>query len=208
MRLTRQQLGQWIPPCDVDMGAAMNLTTARLRLRDFRPDDWPVAPAYQSDPRYLRYYAWTGRTEADVRAFMQLFLDQQAVAPRWKWQLAITLPGDDRPIGSSGLRLDEPGSRVGNIGYELDPEHWGHGYATEAAREMVRFGFGDLGLHRIWSWCVADNGASARVLEKVGMRPEGRRREHEWYKGRWWDHLLCGLLEREWRDGAGADQRT
>ncbi len=64
---------------------------------------------------------------------------------------------------------------------------------------MVRFGFEELGLHRIWSWCIADNVASARVLEKTGMRREGRQRETDWFKGRWWDTLLYGLLEDEWR---------
>jgi len=83
---------------------------------------------------------------------------------------------------------------------ERTPEHWGQGYATEAACEMVRFGFVELGLHRIWSWCVADNVGSAHVLEKVGMRLEGRQRDKEHYKGRWWDRLLYAVLEDEWRD--------
>ena len=121
--------------------------------------------------------------------------------------MAITLPGGDQPLGSCGLRLDAPGARTGNIGYELDPRYWGRGYATEAAGEMVRLGFEELDLHRIWSWCVADNVASARVLEKVGLRLEGRQREHEWFKGRWWDHLLYGMLEQEWRGTAAPRPR-
>jgi RimJ/RimL family protein N-acetyltransferase len=177
--------------------------TERLRLRDFQADDWAAVLAYQSDPRYLRYYAWTERAEEDVRAFVGMFLAHQAQSPRWKWQLAITLPEDGRLIGNCGLRLDAVGARVGNIGYELDPRYWGRGFATEAAREMVRFGFEELGLHRIWSWCVADNIASARVLEKLGMRREGRQREAKWYKGRWWDTLLFGILEQEWRANGG-----
>ena len=56
----------------------MRITTDRLVLREFVTDDWRDVLAYQSDPRYLRFYAWTDRTEADARDFVQMFLDQQA----------------------------------------------------------------------------------------------------------------------------------
>ena len=60
------------------------------------------------------------------------------------------------------------------------------------------FGFGELKLHRLWATCLADNTASARVLEKLGMQLEGRLRENEWFKGRWWDTLHYAILEQEW----------
>jgi ribosomal-protein-alanine N-acetyltransferase len=176
----------------------MRITTDRLILRDFVADDWQDVLAYQRDPRYLRYYAWTDRTEPEVRDFVQMFLDHQAGQPRRKFQLAITLDGG-RLIGNCGIRRKPENEWEADIGYELAPEHWGHGYATEAARAMVDFGFRELKLHRVSSWCIADNVASARVLEKVGLRLEGRLRENESFKGRWWDTLLYGLLEDEWR---------
>ena len=84
------------------------------------------------------------------------------------------------------------------ICYELDPRYWGCGYATEAARALLAFGFKELGLHRIWARCIAENVAS-RVLEKISIRQEGRLREKEWMKGRWWDTLLYTILEHEWQ---------
>ena len=63
---------------------------------------------------------------------------------------------------------------------------------------MVSFGFRELGLDRISSWCIADNAASARVLERLGFRQEGRLRRNEHFKGRWWDTLLYALLRDEW----------
>lgn len=177
----------------------MILTTPRLRLREFVDDDWPAVLAYQSDPRYLHYYEWQQRTEADAREFVQRFVRWQAESPRLKFQLAITLPGDGRLVGNCGVRLAEAGAQEAELGYEIAPDHWGQGYATEAARAMVEFGFGTLGLHRIWAQCVAENAASQRVLARLGLRPEARLRESQWFKGRWWDTLLYGILEHEWR---------
>jgi RimJ/RimL family protein N-acetyltransferase len=133
-----------------------------------------------------------------------MFLDQQRQQPRTRFQLAVTLKAGSRLIGNCGIRLsasrDVPPERLyheAEIGYELAPDEWGHGYATEAAREIVRFGFDELGLHRITAWTVADNTASVRVLEKIGMRLEGRLRDKEYYKGRYWDVLMYAMLNDE-----------
>lgn len=180
----------------------MQIVTERLILREFVADDWPDVLAYQSDPRYLRLYAWTGRTEPEVRAFVQMFLDQQAARPRRRFQLAITLPGQERVIGNCGIRRKDENDGEADIGYELAPEHWGKGYATEAARAIIAFGFRELGLHRVSAECAADNTASAHVLEKCGLRLEGCLRENEFYKGRWWDTRLYGMLKSEWNGHA------
>ena len=84
------------------------------------------------------------------------------------------------------------------MGYWIARSFWGRGYATEAASAFLAFGFRELGLHRIWAWCIAENLASARVLEKIGMRQEGHLRQNEWMKGRWWDTLLYAILETEY----------
>ena len=180
----------------------MRIDTDRLVLREFVADDWTAVLAYQRDPRYLRLYPWTRRTEAEVRGFVREFVGQQTERPRRRFQLAITFPDGEQVIGSCGIRRKPGNDWEADIGFELAPEYWGRGYATEAALAMVDFGFRKLGLHRVSSWCIADNAASARVLEKVGLRPEGRLRENDYFKGRWWDTLLYGLLESEWRTSA------
>lgn len=179
----------------------MQLTTERLILREFKEDDWPDVLAYQRDPLYLRYYEWTERSAKEVQAFVQMFLDYQQARPRTKFQLAITLKGNNRLIGNCGIRMEAVEATEADIGYELAPQHWGKGYATEAARAIVAFGFKELRLHRIWAECNADNRSSARVLEKVGMQLEGRLREKEYYKGRWWDILQYAILDYEWQAG-------
>jgi RimJ/RimL family protein N-acetyltransferase len=176
----------------------MELTTERLSLREFNEYDWPDVLAYQTDSLYLRYSPWTERTPEVVQAFVQVFLAQQHEQPRSKFQLAIVLKSSHQLIGTCGIRMESADAYEADIGYELSPTYWGQGYATEAARAIVQFGFTELRVHRIWSWCIADNVGSARVLEKLGMRPEGRQREKEYFKGRWWDTLLFAMLDEEW----------
>jgi [ribosomal protein S5]-alanine N-acetyltransferase len=176
----------------------LRLHTQRLLLREFEEDDRRAVLTYQRDPRFARFYPWAERTEADARSFVQAFLDQKGEVPRTRFQLAITL--GDELIGSAGVRVSRPGVRIGDLGFELAPAHWGQGYATEAARAMLRFGFEVLGLHRVGAHCIAENTASARVLTKLGMCQEGRLREAEFFKDRWWDHLLFGILRREWEE--------
>jgi RimJ/RimL family protein N-acetyltransferase len=178
----------------------MHLTTDRLTLREFTENDWPAVLAYQQDPRYLRTYEWTERTVPDVQAFVQMFLDNQAAQPRTKFQLAITLKTTGQLIGNCGLRLKSAHALEADIGYELSPEQWGKGYATEAAQAMVNLGFSEFNLHRISAWCLADNVGSVRVLEKVGMKLEGKLRENEYFKNRYWDTLLYAILENDWQN--------
>ncbi len=180
----------------------MELATGRLILRDFVAGDWPAVLAYQSHPLYLRYNPWTERTPEAVRAFVQRFIDQQQAQPRHRFQLAIVLKASGELIGNCGIRSDAPGAREADLGYELAPAHWGRGYATEAVRALLRFGFTTLGVHRISAWCIAENAASARVLARAGLQPEDRLRDKEFFKGRWWDTLLFAILEPEWRASA------
>ena len=177
----------------------MKLETERLILCDFVKDDWQAVLEYQSDPLYLRYYEWTERTPEAVQEFVGWFLDHQKQEPRIKFQLAIVLKSTNQLIGNCGIRMDKPNALQADIGYELDPKHWNQGYATEAAHAIVDFGFSTFGLHRVWSWCVADNLSSAHVLEKLGMRLEGRLHENEYYRDRWWDTLMYAILVDEWQ---------
>jgi RimJ/RimL family protein N-acetyltransferase len=177
----------------------MKLTTDRLLLREFEDDDWKAVLDYQSSAAFLRFNPWWYRTEADVRSFVRMFKDWSSEVPRRKYQLAIELCDEHRVIGNCGLRMQTAHARVGEIGYEIDDRYWGHGYATEATRALLAFGFDQLHLHRIWAYCIAENVASARVLAKAGMTYEGCHRESEWMKNRWWNTLHYAVLDHEWR---------
>jgi len=179
----------------------MNIISERLTLRELVANDWRRIHAYQSDSRYQRFYPWSERKSEDVKSFLGTFLQWQQEKPRTKFQFGITLrDNEERLIGNCGIRKASVDSWEADIGYEIDPNHWGKGYGTETAQALLAFGFRELALHRIWAHCIADNAPSARVLEKVGMRWEGQLRENEWMRGRWWDTLIYGILDYEWED--------
>jgi ribosomal-protein-alanine N-acetyltransferase len=172
----------------------MILETKRLKLREFVESDWKAVLAYQNDPRYLRYYPWQQRTEAEVRAFVQIFTEWQVYLQRYKFQWALTIKDSGILIGNAGIRKENISDHEAELGYEVNPQYWGHGYASEAARAVRDFGFQELGLHRIWANCLKENSASRRVLEKIGMRLEGTLRDHEFFKERYWDTCLYAIL--------------
>lgn len=125
----------------------MELRTPRLILRDFQREDTPSVLAYQSKAAYLEHSGHPPPTEDDVRAFVELLCQWAHEVPRAKYQLAITLEG--RVIGTCGVRKASAGDTVAEYGCELDPAFWGHGYAHEASRALLTFGFTTLGLQRL-----------------------------------------------------------
>jgi RimJ/RimL family protein N-acetyltransferase len=165
------------------------IRTARLILRDFLESDWQAVHAYQNDPRYLKFYTWEGRSPQEVQQFIGRFIGWQAEVPRRCFQLAITLPGDNRLVGNCGIRKNQALAQDAEMGFELAPEHWGKGYATEAALAMLNFAFTTLKLKRVYASCLAENHASAHVLGKIGMRLERIEPEGALFKNRSWDVL-------------------
>ena len=84
------------------------------------------------------------------------------------------------------------------MGYVLNKDYWGRGFATEIVSTLVKFGFKELNLHRIYGTCGPDNPASSRVLEKNGFKLEGHFREHKHVRGEWRDSLYYAILDHDW----------
>jgi ribosomal-protein-alanine N-acetyltransferase len=101
-------------------------------------------------------------------------------------------------IGACGIYVSNPDGQEGWIGYVFNRNFWGRGYATETAKALLKFGFNQLNLHRIFATCDPANIASAHVLEKISMQREGHLREHKMAKGKWCDLLLYAILDYEW----------
>lgn len=170
----------------------------RLGYRPFVPDDWRDVLAYQANGRFARFYPWDHRSAKAVQAFVQTFVDWQQEEPRYRYQFALTLPGSPTLIGNCGVRLTFPGSRSADLGYEIDPAHWGQGYATEAARAMLAFAFEQLALDRVWAMSLVENAASVRVLQKAGMTRDRHLPRHKRMQGRWWDVVVYDITRPAW----------
>ncbi|MDZ8080888.1 MAG: GNAT family N-acetyltransferase [Nostoc sp. DcaGUA01] len=178
------------------------LKTERLILRDFVESDWPAVHEYASDDEVVRYLTFGPNSEEDTRNFLQREISLQTQEPRQHFALAVTLKAQKQLIGICRISTLDTVNKIGSIGYCFIKKFWGQGYATEAVREIISFGFQELGLHRIFATCHPANIASARVMQKNGMQQEGYLREHHWIKGEWRDSLLYAILEHELREAS------
>ena len=110
---------------------------------------------------------------------------------------AIEKKGTGSFLGVIGLKLWSKHNRA-ELSYWLGKPFWGQGYMTEAARVMVAYGFEELFLHRIYAYAFSTNPASARVMQKIGMRYEGLLRSHVMKQGEYLDLVTYGLLRSEY----------
>ncbi len=92
--------------------------------------------------------------------------------------LALTRRGEDSLVGAAGVTRDQGNAQSAELGYWVARTFWGEGYATEAVTRLLDHGKDALGLTRIWACAFAENGASLRVLEKLGMTATGTRAEN------------------------------
>lgn len=174
------------------------IATARLTLRGYVSGDLDALYDIQSRPEVTRYLMYGTRDRGQVREILEQRI--RANGPeRDAVDLAVVLPDSGTLIGDVVLFLRNPEHRQGEIGYVFHPDYGGRGYATEAARVLLRLGFDDYGLHRIIGRLDARNKASAGVLERLGMRREAHFVENEIVKGEWTDELVYAMLEDEWR---------
>jgi RimJ/RimL family protein N-acetyltransferase len=178
--------------------------------------DWPVTterltirPAEQRDA--LPTFAFRSLPEVG-RWITAEATDPQAWADDFGGRLADTLvvEKDGVVIGDLMLRFEDPwaqaevrdravGTQV-EIGYTLDPAYGGQGYATEAVREELRICFQELGVRRVIAQLFADNLASRRLLERLGMRCEQHTVKDSLHRdGEWLDGMMYAMLAEEWQ---------
>ena len=176
------------------------LETERLLLRPFTSGDFESLLAIQSRADVARHLYWEPRGEDEVRAALSAKMRESELHDDGDGlSLAVVLKESSELIGDCSLVLRSATHRQGEIGFVFHPGHGGRGYATEAARMMVRLAFTEFGMHRVIGRLEARNAASARVLERLGMRREAHFVENEFVKGEWQSELVYALLEHEWQ---------
>lgn len=156
--------------------APVSIQTARLLLRRNTPDDAkPMFETYAQDPEVTRFMTWhPHHSVEDTQAYLDYCDRVWATRTAFPW--AIVRREDGRVIGGIEARVD--GHRV-EFGYVIARAAWGRGYATEAARVVVRLALDAPGIQRVWAYVDCENVASVRVLEKAGLAREGCLRK--WY---------------------------
>jgi [ribosomal protein S5]-alanine N-acetyltransferase len=175
------------------------LETERLLLRKMRLEDARAMFAYASDPEVTRYVLFdTHRSIEDSVAFLRFAVEGYERGDFGGW--GVVLKDSGAFVGTCGVDYGyAPEHARAELGYVLSREHWGKGLMPEAVRAVIRFGFGRMALNRIQARCIAENTASARVMEKAGMTYEGTLREYELIKGAYRDMKFYSILRRERR---------
>jgi RimJ/RimL family protein N-acetyltransferase len=179
------------------------IRTARLTLRPLTPDDAEDLVAYRSRPDVCRWVPFEPMDRADVLDLIRgVWAIHQLTDEGQSLTLGIELPdGGRRPtvIGDVVLFWHSREHASGEVGYIVNPDFGGHGYATEAVGAMLDIAFDHLHLHRVTARVDARNQESQRLALRLGMRQEAHLLENEWFKGEWSDEIDLAILDREWR---------
>lgn len=184
------------------------IATERLLLRPYELGDLDALHDMFGREDVCRYLPWPPMDLDQARAKIAQRVRQTRIdADGEGIVLAALEAATGRYVGEFMLRLTNAESRQGEVGWSLHPDAHGRGFATEGAREMLRVGFEELGLHRITAGADPRNTASLRVMDRLGMRREAHFVESWFLKGEWVGELVCALLESEWRESITGAQR-
>lgn len=175
--------------------------TERLALRRAAPDDLESVWAFRRLPEV---HEWLGAAPAHD-AYRERFLRPERLAG------ALVVERDGQVIGTVSVRIQDGWSQddvadqargvQAELGWVFDPAFGGKGYATEAVRAAVGLCFGPLGLRRVTARCFADNEASWRLMERVGMRREQHAVKESLHRTKGWlDGYEYALLAEEWKE--------
>jgi RimJ/RimL family protein N-acetyltransferase len=178
-----------------------------VTLRKLETGDLDAVHALVSRMDVVRHMLLPLCSPEESAEFLRSSIDESQSDPWRSIVRAMTDCPSGNLMGLCGVVILR-GAEEGEIWYLVQPESWGKGIATDAARQLLGLGFGELGLHRIWATCLPENPGSARVLEKVGMRKEGFLIGNLKIHGVWKSSFLYAMLAEEWKEGNRAtDER-
>jgi RimJ/RimL family protein N-acetyltransferase len=180
------------------------IETTRLTLRPFVAEDFEALHAMRSDEAVSRYLYGEPLSPDESRDLLNRKVAGSSWAKEGDWlSVAVVERDSGLTVGDLSACWAGERDRTAEIGFLFDPRHQGKGFATEASRAFLDWAFGTAGLHRVYGRLEARNAASARVLEKLGMRLEAHFVENEWVKGEWQSELVYAVLDREWTNRTG-----
>lgn len=177
------------------------LIGSRIRLRWMSEYDIPAIQEIFSDPEVTRYWGHALITSREAaRGLWQSVCDGLNTGSLYSW--GIERLETSGIIGTCSLAGHDVNNRRADIGFALGRPHWGQGFATEAVRLLLDYGFRQFHLHRIEADVDPRNERSIGLLERHGFQREGYLRERWIVDGQLQDTVLLGLLRREWEPDA------
>lgn len=177
--------------------APPELHTERLTLRKLLPRDKGDMFEYARDPEVTRFLTWLPHhSEAYTHSYLTYVQSQYRAKKFYDW--AVTCKDSGKMIGTCGFTNIDEKNLCGEVGYVIAPLYQNRGLATEAVREVIRFGFEELSLERIEARYMVGNNASRAVMEKCGMSFEGVLRRSLYVNDRFVDVGVCSILRSEY----------
>ena len=175
------------------------IRTARLLLRGLGQADLESLHSYRSDPETTTYLPFDPQDLDAIRERVAGIMGSTSLASEHAAiALGVERLDDGRLIGDLILFHYEPDHGSAEVGWVFHRDVAGKGYATEAVAALLTTAFGQLGLRRATARIDELNAPSARLAERLGMRPEARLVENEWFKDRWSSEVDYAILDREW----------
>ena len=175
------------------------LKTERLTIRDYVEADWQAIVQRTTQDEVAQYMVWDTTTWAEQEKVVAWIREQQTLTLETLGKyVEFAVEKDGRAIGTVGLKHLSKTDRVAEVGWDLDPECWGQGYASEATAAFMNWCFRNLELHRFTSICDARNIGSYKLMERLGMRREAHHVKSSFIKGEWVDDLVYAVLKDEW----------
>lgn len=175
----------------------MEIKSERISLKKLKYEDLDFIYKMASEP--LVYYYESDEKpnkEETYKKYSKKISSMEEFPDEYLIFLISILP-EEIPIGEVFIQLNWEEMREWEIGYEVHPDYWGNGYATEAVKLLMKHCFENLNAHKVVGFCNANNTKSANLMERVGMNRDGILREGRLWRNEWCDEYVYSILERE-----------
>jgi len=173
------------------------LETERLILRKPVMEDVEEMSKYNEREEFGRYLPFDETNKELTREFVKKIVEENSVPEILRYHFILIEKGTNKFLGDISLHIKDKNAHKANFGYGLNPTCWGKGYMTEALKVLIKFGFEELKLKKIWADVDPCNIGSWRVMEKCGMQREGLHRCDRFIRGKYCDSYYYSILDTD-----------
>jgi ribosomal-protein-alanine N-acetyltransferase len=177
---------------------SFRITTERLVLEDLTGEDLSDIQRIARDRELMKYVLIWLENDEQIARFLRHAIDEAGREDRMDYVLAARTKETNAFAGLTFIEIDHELKSTAEVGIVLLPDFCHAGYGSEILRAYIAFGFGTLGMHRVYGKCDELNRTSASLMEKCGLTYEGTIREHVWLRDHWRSTRYYGMLAEEY----------